>query len=48
MIEDCRIHLVLFFVPASIKNSDYVFMKEISNWTNIIPIIGKVLIFLFI
>lgn len=42
-ITDVRIHLILYFFNGSRpKSVDYLFLKELSQWCNIIPLIGKV------
>lgn len=42
-VEDCRIHLVLYFLTGPRpKIIDFIQMKEISKYANVIPVISKV------
>ena len=41
--EDCRIHLILFFISGSIVSYfDFMFMKKLGKLSNILPLISKV------
>ncbi len=43
-VEDCRIHLCLFFIQGKdIKPVGFELMKELAQWTNLIPVITKVI-----
>jgi len=40
--HDCRIHLVIYFIYGpKPRMIDYLNMKEIQNYANVIPIIGR-------